>query len=57
METYKKTDDKIRLGYDHVKKNELIKACDIWLDAWEDIKAIFTEEKPENLKELDKKYR
>ena len=49
METYKKTDDKIRLGYDHVKKNELIKACDIWLDAWEDIKAIFIEEKLETL--------
>ena len=42
MEKYHKTDDKIQLGYDHVKKNELIEACDIWLDAWEDIKAITT---------------
>ena len=56
MEKHKKADDKIRLGYDHVKKNELIEACDIWLDAWEDIKAIFTDEKPENLDELDKRY-
>ena len=56
MEKYHKTDDKIQLGYDHVKKNELIEACDIWLDAWEDIKAIFTEEKLGNLDKLDKKY-
>lgn len=56
MEKHKKTDDKIRLGYDHVKKNESIEACDIWLDAWEDIKAIFTDEKAENLDELDKRY-
>ena len=56
MEKYKKIDDQIRLGYDHVKKNESIEACDIWLDAWEDIKAIFIEEKLENLEELQEKY-
>ena len=41
MEKYKEIDDKIRLGYEHVKRSESIEACDIWLDAWEDIKGIY----------------
>lgn len=56
MEKYKEIDDKIRLGYEYVRKNESIEACDIWLDAWEDIMGIYKEEKPSNLDELNDKY-
>ncbi len=56
MEKYKEIDDKIRLGYEYVRKNETIEACDIWLDAWEDIMGIYKEEKPSNLDELNDKY-
>ena len=56
MDKYKKIDDKIRLGYEHVKRNDLAEACDIWLDAWEDIKGIYKEEKPSYLGELNDKY-
>ncbi len=56
MERYKDTDEKIRLGYEYAKKGESDKACDVWLDAFEGIKTIYEEEKPENMSEFDKKY-
>lgn len=56
MEKYKKTDEKIRLGYELAKKNESADACDSWLDAWEDIKVMLAEEESKNIEILDKKY-
>lgn len=57
MERYKDIDEKIKLGYEYARKQcEPFKACDIWLEAWEGIKAIYEEEKPETMDEFDKKH-
>jgi len=56
MEKYKKTDEKIRLGYELTKKNKSAGACDAWLDAWEDIKVMLAEEESKDIEILDKKY-
>ena len=56
MERYKDIDEKIKLGYDYARKHESVKASDVWLEAWEGIKAIYEEERPENMDEFDKKY-
>ena len=56
MEKYKITDEKIRLGYEYAIRNESVEACDIWLDAWEDIKGILSAENLKDLDALDKKY-
>lgn len=56
MGKYKKINDKIRAGYAFVEENNSLKACDIWLDAWEDLKEIYANEKPKSLDELNDKY-
>jgi len=56
MKRYTAIDEKIRLGYEYARKSESDKACDVWLEAWDSIKAIYEEEKPENMGEFDKKY-
>lgn len=56
METHKKIDEKIELGYKYLASGELTKACDLWLDAWEDIKAIMAEEQVKDITELENKY-
>lgn len=56
MGKYKNIDEKIRLGYEYESKNEITKACDIWLDAWEGIKGIIEEEKLKNIEALEPKY-
>jgi tetratricopeptide (TPR) repeat protein len=56
MEKYKIADEKIVSGYRHIKNGEVEKACDAWLDAWEDIKAIMAEDNVRDIPELQKKY-
>lgn len=56
MERYKIADEKIMSGYDHIQSGETVKACDAWLDAWEDIKAIISEAGIINIDELQKKH-
>lgn len=57
MEKYKKADKKITSGYQYFSSDEVTKACDVMLDAWEDIKAIMSEEHISNLTELEGKYK
>jgi len=57
MEKYKKADEKITSGYQYFSSDEVTKACDVMLDAWEDIKAIMSEEHISNLTELEGKYK
>jgi len=57
MEKYKKADEKIASGYQYFSSDEVIKACDVMLDAWEDVKAIMSEEHISNLTELEGKYK
>lgn len=56
MEKYKKTDEKIKLGYELIMKNASAKACDAWLEAWEDLKVILAEEESKDIEILDNKY-
>ena len=56
MEKYKIANEKIRLGYEYVKQDEPLKACDIWLSAWEDLKGILVKEELNNIEGLDQKY-
>lgn len=56
MEKFRGTDEKIRLGYELVKKKRSADACDAWLDAWKDIKMMLAEEKSKDIEVLDKKY-
>jgi hypothetical protein len=56
MDRYKIADEKIQLGYEHIMKDEAVKACDAWLSAWEEIKLILDVEKIEDLQALQKKY-
>lgn len=56
MEKYKKADEKIASGYQYFSNDETAKACDVLLDAWEDIKAIMAEDQVKDLTELEEKY-
>jgi tetratricopeptide (TPR) repeat protein len=57
VENYKRIDTKIKEGYTLLRKDKTIKACDIWLEAWEDIKAVMAENKIKDLPALQEKYR
>ena len=57
MEKYKNIDEKIASGYQYLASDETVKACDIFLEAWEDIKAIMAEEQIRDLTELEDKYK
>lgn len=56
MEKYKIADEKIMSGYDYLVDGETQKACDVWLEAWEDIKSIMAEAGINNFGELQKRY-
>jgi hypothetical protein len=42
MERYKIADEKIVSGYDYLERGNSQKACDMWLEAWDDIKSIMS---------------
>jgi len=51
-------DAKIQQGWVLTQeKRKTIKGCDIWLEAWEEIKELFNEGFAENIDDLDKKYK
>jgi len=56
MERYKNIDEKIRQGYELEESKQSAAACDVWLDAWEDIKGILAEEELRDIKSLETKY-
>ena len=56
MEKYKKIDEKIASGYQYLASDETVKACDMLLDAWEDIKVLMAEEQIRDLVELEDQY-
>lgn len=56
MEKYKIADGKIMSGQRYAAARKTVNACDEWLSAWEDIKAIMAEEGLENIDHLQKKY-
>ena len=56
MKRYIEIDNKIQQGCLHILENQTAKGCDIWLDAWEDIKTLFSETGAKDIFELDRKY-
>ena len=58
MDRLEQIDAKIQQGWIFTQeKRETIKGCDIWLDAWDEIKNLFVEGFAENIDDLDKKYK
>lgn len=57
MEKYKKIDEKISEGYQLLERDKTPEACDIWLDAWEDIKSVMTVDTVKDLPALQRKYK
>lgn len=57
MDKYRLIDEKIVAGYKLLKGKQTGEACDVMLDAWEDIKAVMVEDKVQNLQTLDDKYK
>lgn len=56
MDKYRMIDEKITSGYKYMDSDESQKACDIFLDAWEDIKTVMAEDKIRDLVELGDRY-
>ncbi len=56
MDKYKLIDEKIDSGCQLLDNGEINKACDIMLDAWEEIKSLMVEENIKDLPSLDDKY-
>ncbi len=56
MDKYRLIDEKIGAGYKLLKGKQAGEACDIMLEAWEDIKAVMAEDKVQDLPALDDKY-
>jgi len=56
MIDYKSIDEKIMSGYDYLSKGNSVKACDIWLEAWEGIKSAVTKLQVKSIRDLQAKY-
>ena len=56
MKHYTEIDKKIQLGYLCMLENQTTKGCDVWLDAWENIKTLIKKTGAKDIFELDKKY-
>jgi hypothetical protein len=58
MDRLNNIDAKIQQGWVYTQeKRETAKGCDIWLDAWSEIKALFEEGFAADIDDLDKKYK
>ena len=56
MNLFEKIDANIQDGYDLISENNCQGGCDKWLDAWDDIKALFEDGAARDIYELDKQY-
>jgi len=56
MKHYTEIDNKIQRGYLCMLENQTAKGCDVWLDAWENIKTLIKKTGAKDIFELDKKY-
>lgn len=56
MEKYRKIDEKISEGYKLLGSSQTVRACDVLLDAWEDIKAVMAADKVKDLPTLEEEY-
>ena len=56
MNLYLSTDSQIQKGYNYLEKDNYIKCCDIWLDAWWNIKGLMVEEGKRTIQGIDDIY-
>lgn len=56
MEKYEKINEKIAAGYEYMETDETAKACDLWLDAWDDMITVMSEKGIRTLRELEDSY-
>jgi tetratricopeptide (TPR) repeat protein len=56
MRSYRIANEKIKRGYDYLVTNKAQRACDIWLEAWEEIKSILADTGLKDINELQDKY-
>lgn len=58
MDRLESIDSKIQQGWVYTQeKREIVKGCDIWLEAWSEIKGLFEEGYATDISDLDKKYK
>jgi hypothetical protein len=57
MDTFQKIDTKIQEGYEYLFKNNSVKCCDAWLEAWEGIRELLISGLAVDIFDMDKKYR
>jgi len=56
MERFEKINNMIWEGNEKIQKNDFLGGCDKWLEAWEEVKALFTEGIASDIYDLNKKY-
>jgi len=56
MNPYIRIDEQIQKGYDYQKAKNPTKCCDIWLEAWDRLKELMTEDLLDDIRGLDKIY-
>jgi len=57
MERYKEIDSKIQEGYALIQRNNFTSGCEIWLNAWEEVKGLFAAGAAEDIFELNDVYK
>jgi len=56
MERFESIELKIEKGYAAIKKNDHINGSDLWLEAWEELKALMEDDGLANVQEAEGKY-
>ena len=56
MNRFASIDAKIMDGYASIRKKDNLAGCDKWLEAWTEIKVLFTEGEAEDIFDLEDKY-
>jgi tetratricopeptide (TPR) repeat protein len=56
MELFEGIEETIEKGYSAIAKDDYTNGCDLWLEAWEELKALMEEDGLANIQEIDDKY-
>jgi tetratricopeptide (TPR) repeat protein len=56
MERFENIEAIIEKGYAAIMNNDYIKGCDLWLEAWEELKTLMTDDGLSDIQSVDKEY-
>jgi len=56
MERFERIEATIEKGYEAIYTNDYVSGCDLWLEAWEELKALMEDDGITNVQEIDEKY-